>query len=151
VTDQSPQASARCPEKSSFAAAKQKLIQLVLNNQLLKSVAPGVFDGDPNLIRIVKGIEAFGWLRGADKIRKAGELLGLTYTDDEVKAWKHLRNQPAHGDFDFDSQNSVALQESHWNAAKVAGMLNRLVLGLIGYRGPIRDYSTQGFPTVSFR
>jgi hypothetical protein len=149
VLDESPQASAVSQEKEAFKTAKHSVIQLLAGHGL-KSSAPGQFEGDSNLIRIVKGIEAFSWLRAADKIEKAGQLLGGSFTDDDLKAWKRLRNQPAHGDFDYDDEEPDALQNSHWDASRVAAMLNKLVLGLIGYRGPIRDYSIPGFPFVPF-
>jgi len=149
IVDESPRASVLCPEQAAFLEAKRKIIKAILDAELVKSTSPGHFDGDGDLVRLVKGMEAFGWLRASEKIVKAGELVGVEFNNDELKAWKTLRNKPAHGDFDYDSDRD-ALQNSFWSAAKVAGMLNKLVLALIGYTGPIVDYATQGFPAASF-
>ncbi len=142
LVEESSHSAVLSPEKEAFAKLKERAVQVLGSDNRLSE--------DAFLKRIVDGISSFGYLTSADKIRKAGELLGVKINDEEIEAWKKLRHKPAHGDFDFDFSNQSKTQLASNQTASVATVLNKFILALIGYKGPFRDYGTAGYPTRSF-
>jgi hypothetical protein len=74
------------------------------------------------------------------KLEKHGVVTG-----DQIKIWKVLRPNIAHGDvIDY-------ADEKLWqNRNLLIAMFHRLILRLIGYRGPITDFSTDDLRTIEF-
>lgn len=69
----------------------------------------------------------------APMIKSAGESLGITFADVELKCWKSMRHGPAHGDLSkFD--------ETETDFWACQSMLYRMVLRLIGWSGPVMPY-----------
>jgi hypothetical protein len=66
-------------------------------------------------------------------------------TEAQIKVWKELRPKIAHGNvIDY-------ADEKLWqNRNMLIAMFHRLILRLIGYRGPITDFSTDDLRTVEF-
>lgn len=66
-------------------------------------------------------------------------------TGDQFSIWKDFRNKIAHGEvIDY-------ADEKLWhNRNTLIAMFHRLVLRLIGYRGPITDFSTDDLRTIEF-
>lgn len=66
-------------------------------------------------------------------IKSAGESLGITFGEEELKCWKSMRHGPAHGDLSkFDETES-----DFWACLS---MLYRMTLSLIGWSGPVMPY-----------
>ena len=129
-------------QKLAFAKLKERVIQVLKSDEQLSK--------DAAVKRITAGISSYEFLTSADKIRNAGELLGLRITKQEIADWKNLRNEPAHGDFDFDFGDPLEIQLALNRTASVANMINKYVLALIGYKGPFRDYGAPGHPRRNF-
>jgi len=69
----------------------------------------------------------------APMIKSAGESLGITFADEELKCWKSMRHGPAHGDLSkFDETEA-----DFWACLS---MLYRMVLRIIGWSGPVIPY-----------
>jgi len=66
-------------------------------------------------------------------------------TESQIKVWKELRPKIAHGNvIDY-------ADEKLWqNQNLLISMFHRLVLRLIGYKGPITDFSTDDLRTIEF-
>jgi len=64
-------------------------------------------------------------------------------TESQIKVWKELRPKIAHGNvIDY-------ADEKLWqNQDLLISMFHRLVLRLIGYKGPITDFSTDDLRTI---
>jgi hypothetical protein len=142
LVDESPRSVVFSSEKEAFAKLKELALKVLGRDEQLSK--------DALLKRITKGISSFRFLTGADKIRKAAELLGVKTAEVEIAAWKNLRRAPAHGDFDFDFTDQSKLQLAVNQTATVANILNKFVLALIGYKGPFRDYAATGYSTRNF-
>jgi len=68
-------------------------------------------------------------------IKSAGESLGITFCEEELKCWRSMRNGPAHGalgKFDETEADFWACQS----------MLYRMILCLIGWSGPVMPYGS---------
>jgi hypothetical protein len=97
-----------------------------------------------------KCIKSVEFIKSKESIRKAGELLKITITQTELKAWGHLRNRLAHGNFSIDVKSPATLQSEFDHAASVANIVNKFVLALFQYEGVFCDYSVRGHPTCNF-
>ena len=66
-------------------------------------------------------------------------------TGDQISIWKVFRNKIAHGEvIDY-------ADEKLWqNRNMLIAMFHRLILRVIGYRGPITDFSTDDLRTIEF-
>ncbi len=148
VVDESPRSAVLSPEKDAFAKLKEGVVQVIRSADTLGSDDP--LSKEASLKRIIDGISSFGYLTSANKIRKAGELLGVRIVDEEMAAWKNLRHKTAHGDFEFDFGDQSNTQQAFNQTATVANIFNKFILALIGYKGPFRDYGVPGHPTRSF-
>jgi hypothetical protein len=77
-------------------------------------------------------------------------LLELTWrgvvSAEEVDAWKDIRNASVHARM----QESAPSQEMAWKVDATMSMVYRLALHVIGWKGKRTDYSTRGWPTVSY-
>jgi hypothetical protein len=84
-----------------------------------------------------------------DKVRAAAAAAKVVITDEELRAWNALRNRLAHGDF---SPNSLSVQEVQRQSRQLDcawNVINKLFLGMIGYRGDYTDFSSAGWPARS--
>lgn len=97
--------------------------------------------------KCIKGVEFFS---DRETIRRAGELLKITITDTELKAWGLLRHRLAHGNFSFDFQSQDTMQSEIDRANCVANIVNKFILALIRYEGVFCDYSVRGHPPCKF-
>lgn len=66
-------------------------------------------------------------------------LLGVTPED--IDAWEKSRNPSAHGAFGGQFPDAAQLQRRVDRFHRVQNLMNRIVLHLIGYRGPYMDYA----------
>ncbi|HKW29868.1 MAG TPA: hypothetical protein VJT54_11060 [Verrucomicrobiae bacterium] len=97
---------------------------------------------------LIKKEEIF---KGKESIWRAAKWLKINLTKDEMAAWSDLRNPLAHGRFDVDIESPTEIQDKLDQAARVANIVNKFVLAMIGYEGTYRDYSTIDYPTCDFR
>ena len=97
-----------------------------------------------------KCIKSVEFIKSKESIRKAGELLKITITQTELRAWGHLRHRLAHGNFSIDVKSPATIQSEFDHAASVANIVNKFVLALFQYEGVFRDYSVRGHPTCNF-
>jgi hypothetical protein len=97
-----------------------------------------------------KCIKSVEFIKSKESIRKAGELLKITITQTELKAWGHLRHRLAHGNFSIDFKSPATVQSEFDHAASVANIVNKFVLALFQYEGVFCDYSVRGHPTRNF-
>jgi hypothetical protein len=67
-------------------------------------------------------------------------------SDEEIGEWSELRNSTAHGDFQTGQVSDAAVLEQMRRYDCCVNIINKLVLGLIGYKGPFRDYSKPNYP-----
>ena len=91
------------------------------------------------------------FLKDGESIWRAAKWLKINLTQDEIAAWRELRNPLAHGRFDVDIESPTEIQGKLNQAACVANIVNKFVLAIIGYEGLYRDYSTIQYPTCDFR
>ncbi|MBL4849379.1 MAG: hypothetical protein JKY65_27950 [Planctomycetes bacterium] len=69
------------------------------------------------------------------------------FTEKEIKAWNKLRNSLAHGAYGTSPER---VHKVFRRLLHVTNMTNKLILLVIGYRGPYRDYSEVDWPTREF-
>jgi hypothetical protein len=130
-------------EEEKFAAYKQRIVGVISNDQNLKS--------EKFIDRIVKGIDSFSFLNTQEKLNRIkSSSLKMEVTDDEINAWKKMRHPLAHGKSDYNYEDEDELQERMDFLACAANILNKLILALLKYEGPFRDYSTRGWPLKQF-
>lgn len=91
-----------------------------------------------------------GKITAGQKLKDAAALLNARVSDDEIKAWKAMRNPRAHGEFGLSNTSDAEMQRLMHQRAVAANIVNKLVLGLVGYKGFYRDYSVIGYPTKQF-
>jgi hypothetical protein len=103
------------------------------------------------LERIKSSIVKEEFFKDKESIWTAAKLLKINLTQDEIAAWSDLRNPLAHGRFDVDIKSPTEIQDKLNQAARVANIVNKFVLAIIGYEGAYRDYSTISYPTCDFR
>jgi hypothetical protein len=103
------------------------------------------------LERMKKAIKKAEFFTDEESIRRAANWLRFNLTEDEITAWRKLRNPLAHGRFDVDIETPSEIQDKLNQAACVANIVNKFVLAIIGYEGVYRDYSTINYPTGDFR
>ena len=103
------------------------------------------------LERIKNSIMKEEFLKDGESIWRAAKWLKINLTQDEIAAWRELRNPLAHGRFDVDIESPTEIQGKLNQAACVANIVNKFVLAIIGYEGLYRDYSTIQYPTCDFR
>lgn len=90
------------------------------------------------ILNKLKGVNSIG---SADRLKKFIQALGLPIGDVEKNIFA-ARNRFAHGG-NFASTHTVFLS----NATKAyETLINRVLLGVLGYKGKYVDYSTYGFP-----
>lgn len=75
-------------------------------------------------------------------------LLGVT--DDDIRAWKGIRNPSTHGYLFGLSLNPADLQTRLSRYYRVVNLINRIVLQLIGYGGRYVDYAHAQWREVEF-
>jgi hypothetical protein len=73
----------------------------------------------------------------------------LGVTRDDSQAWSDTRNPSAHGRVSAAGSQDE-LQTRVFRHARVANLLNRILLQLMRYRGPYIDYAQSGFPPAEF-
>lgn len=76
------------------------------------------------------------------------DLLGNTKR--EFKAWNDTRHPLAHGTVPPASEAQKDLQVRVSHHASIVNLLNKMVLGLIGYEGDYVDHSQRGYPPAPF-
>jgi hypothetical protein len=142
ITKDAPQAVTLKPEKEKFDDFKKVCVSVLQNSEDTKSSG--------FLERIVNRINSTDYLRYEESIKKAGEILRpadpIQISDDETSAWSKLRNSTAHGDFQTGQESLTSFLEQMRRYDCCVNIINKLVLGLIGYKGPFRDYSKSNYP-----
>lgn len=103
------------------------------------------------LERIKSSIKKEDFFKDGESIWRAAKCLKINLTQDEIAAWRDLRNPLAHGRFEVDINSPTEIQDKLNQAARVANIVNKFVLAMIGYEGVYRDYSTINYPTCDFR
>jgi len=143
ITKDSPQAATLKPEKEKFDGFKKECVTVLENNEGTKN--------SEFLKRIVNRINPTDYLRYEESIKKAGEIVRpgdpIVISDEEISAWNKLRNSTAHGVFQTGQVPDAAVLKQMHRYDCCVNIINKLVLGLIGYTGPFRDYSKPNYPT----
>jgi len=103
------------------------------------------------LERVKSAIKKEEYFKDVESVRKAASWIKINLTEDEITAWRQLRNPLAHGRFDLDYGSPTDIQDKLNQAARVANIVNKFVLAIIGYEGIYRDYSSVNYPTCDFR
>jgi hypothetical protein len=130
--------------------AKEEL--KTLQSELLNSIeAHRNDDNRAYLERVKSAIKREDFFKDEESVRKAGSWIKVNLTEDEITAWRQLRNPLAHGRFDVDFNSPTEIQDKLNQAARVANIVNKFVLAIIGYQGEYRDYSSVSYPTCDFR
>ena len=101
--------------------------------------------------RVKSAIKKEEYFKDVESVRKAASWIKINLTEDEITAWRQLRNPLAHGRFDLDYGSPTDIQDKLNQAARVANIVNKFVLAIIGYEGIYRDYSSVNYPTCDFR
>jgi hypothetical protein len=85
-----------------------------------------------------------------EPIKEAADQLDILISDEEIHAWKELRDRVTHGGLKTGAEAIPSLSEwEHWYDC-CENIINKLVLGLIGFKGTIVDYSKIGYPKTNF-
>lgn len=94
--------------------------------------------------RTIGAINSFNMIRSLDVLMELKDN-GLV-TEKEISSWKKLRNMSAHGDeiTDFDKQKIQEL------CSIVSGLMHKIVLYEIDYKGLFTNYSKENWPTEKF-
>jgi hypothetical protein len=122
-----------------------------LQAELLNSVESHRTDKNRTYLERVKSsIRKEEFFTAKESIWRAAQWLKFNLTQDEISAWRDLRNPLAHGRFDVDIESPIEIQDKLNQAARVANIVNKFVLALIHYEGPCRDYSTVEYLTRNF-
>jgi uncharacterized protein YutE (UPF0331/DUF86 family) len=103
------------------------------------------WNGNENLKkRTIGAIKSFNMIRSLDILMELKDN-GLV-TEKEISSWKKLRNMSAHGDEynDFDKQKIQEL------CSIVSGLMHKIVLYEIDYKGLFTNYSKDNWPTEIF-
>jgi len=74
----------------------------------------------------------------------------LCVTQDDVEAWRELRNSTAHARLVEPGGNRQQFQTRLDYLRRVLNLLNRVVLMMMGYNGQYTDYSSPGWPDCAF-
>ena len=142
ITKDAPQSATLKPERQKFEGFKKVCITVLENN-----------DGTKNNEfhkRIVNRIDSTDYLRYEESIKKAGEIVRppdpIQISDAEISAWNKLRNSTTHGGFQTGQETDATFLEQMRRYDCCVNIINKLVLGLIGYKGPFRDYSKPNYP-----
>lgn len=85
----------------------------------------------------------------ADKVRGAAAIAKVIVTPDELRAWSDLRNRLAHGDFSPGPLSVEEVQRQSQQLDCAWNVINKLFLGIIGYRGDYTDFSSADWPAES--
>jgi hypothetical protein len=108
-----------------------------------------------SMARVTKWIKELS-IRQSPKGETISTAAGLTTTKvkistEEIDAWKQLRNSVTHGRFKTGATaNAIAdFQKKDHQFDCCVNIINKLVLGLMGFKGEIVDYSASGYPTVT--
>lgn len=130
-------------EEAKFSAYKKQIVDVISNDQNLK--------GEKYCDRIVKGINSFSFLNTEEKMKRIkSSSLQVDITSDEINAWKKMRHPLAHGKSDYNYEDKDEVQERLDYLACAVNILNKLILALLKYEGPFRDYSTHGWLLKQF-
>ncbi len=70
--------------------------------------------------------------------------------NEEFRAWSDTRQPLAHGSVGPASESQADLQVRIDRHSKILNLLNKMVLGLVGYTGEYIDYSQRGWPAAPF-
>lgn len=142
ITKEAPQAMTLKPEKEKFDKFKTACMTVLQNQENTKN--------SEYIQRILNRINSTDYLRSEDSIKKAGQIVRpgapIEISDDEISAWKKLRNPTTHGDFQTGQTSEVSILKQMRQHECCVNIINKLVLGLIGYKGPFRDYSKPNYP-----
>lgn len=116
----------------------KKLKKLVLKT-LSKDEAIGK---NPHYSRIAAIIEN-SRLKQPENIATAGKLVGVQISEQEISDWTKLRHPLSHGNyykpFTLDD-GTVSL--NHSKLSSVGNILNKLILGIISYKGKYTNYTS---------
>lgn len=105
----------------------------------------------PRFVKRMRGfISALGHRRPIDILAEWQQEGRLGITADDIKAYGDLRNPAAHGHVVLHRAGPEIWQREFDHYSRVANIMNRLVLHLIGYRGRYIDYSQNGWPDADF-
>jgi hypothetical protein len=110
-----------------------------------------------SVARVTKWIEELSILQApkGETIITAAELINassqtkVNISPDEIDAWKKLRNSVSHGGFRTGATAIADFQKEGHQFDCCVNIINKLVLGLMGFKGEIVDYSASGYPTVT--
>jgi len=142
ITKDAPQAVTLKPEKEKFDEFKKVCATVLQNQEDTKS--------SEFLQRLLNRINSTDYLQYKESIKRAGEIVRpgdpIVISDEEIAEWSKLRNSTAHGDFQTGQVSDVAVLEQMRRYDCCVNIINKLVLGLIGYKGPFRDYSKPKYP-----
>jgi hypothetical protein len=94
--------------------------------------------------RIMGAIAPLRNARPLDQLKSLADL--RVVAEDELRAWKSLRNKTAHA----DQPDGMPSQKELKEVLKVTTMMHKLVFQAIGYSGKYNDYGKPGFPLQHF-
>jgi hypothetical protein len=86
-----------------------------------------------------------GHRRVADVLKEWRDRRILDTTQGDLDAWQRMRNSAAHGQLVVPPDDKLDFQPTIDQSYQLQNVVNRIVLNLIGYRGPYIDYSKPGW------
>jgi hypothetical protein len=141
----------RAAQAAGAAGAPTENERASLDAWLTANTAPNGATLSTQFVNRVRGsVTAMNNRRPQDILNdwRAGGLLGVT--NEDVQAWRELRNPVAHGGMIEMEGDHPELQAVLNRLTRVLNLMNRITLQMIGYEGPYTDYSLAGWPTVAF-
>lgn len=133
-----------------FARFKDQLNAHLIRNARDLVVTDGAKKDCAFLTKIRKVVQSTQLLSLSEKVRLAAQIAKIPLQGTEVRAWNKMRNRIAHGDFSPGPLSTSLVQIQSQQLDCAANIINKLVLGLIGYGGVFTDFSSPGWPARSF-
>ena len=94
--------------------------------------------------RVLGMLEMLNQVRPTDVLYAVNAASPRFFSNDEIEAWKSLRNPAAHGRFDNSSADFLR------KVALVFNIMNKIVMRTVGYEGQFVDYSTMEWALTTF-
>jgi hypothetical protein len=94
--------------------------------------------------RILSALSLMRTARPQEILSAAQGATGIS--DGEISAWQEVRHRVMHGNFDeWPGKTDYAAQDKIDATARIATMINKILLYLVHYRGALTDYGQIGY------
>jgi hypothetical protein len=103
-----------------------------------------LWDGPANLKNRVLGLTSMASTPSTNSLSTRLKSHGVL-TESQIEIWKGLRHKIAHGEVINYADEGLSQSRN-----MLVAMFHRLILRLVGYRGPITDFSTDDLKTIEF-